>query len=233
MNLAFKLLDEPDRTHTHTLDSLCDHLTQTVVVPFLERQGLRWDLRFEQFFLHDRTSDPFAPTGTIVFYPPPLFLGQLSQLESAIQRELDARGIRYDPFARQYYSDGVTVKAVHVPIHDNPTAPSGPPEVSMSGNSGRLVLRDVLDFEPVAGRFQFTADELLSRVERVTEERIRHRSSSPLCHKDGALPREIRPTPSVVTIRRIHRCLGELRAFGEWARAHHYQRIEAAPLPQA
>lgn len=232
MNLAFELLDEPNRTHTHTLDSLCDHLTQTIVVPFFEAQGLRWDLRFEQFFLHDRTSDPFAATGTIMFYPPPLFLGQLSQIEAAIQHELESRGIQCGPLARQCYSDDVTVKAVSIPILENPTDHAGPPEVSMAGNSGRLVLRDVLEFEPVAGRYQFTADDLLARVNGVSEERIRQRSTAPLCRKEDRAPREIRPTPSVMTLRRIRRCLSELRAFGEWARQHNYQRIEAAPLPR-
>lgn len=233
MNLVFKLLDEPVRTHTHTLDCLCEHLTQTVVVPFLEAQGLCWDLRFEQFFLHDGSSDPFAPTGTIMFYPPPLFLGQLGQLESDIRQELEGRGIQCGTFARQCYTDGVTVKAVHIPILENPTAPSGPPEVSMSGNSGRLVLRDVLGFEPAAGRFQFTAGELVSRVDHVTEERIRQRSAAPVCRSGDAAPRVIPPTPSLVTVRRIRRCLGELRAFGEWAREHALQRIEAAPLARA
>lgn len=231
MNFAFTLLDETTRTHTHTLESLCDHLTQTVVVPFLEAHGMRWDLRFEQFFLHDRTSDPFAATGTIVFYPPPLFLGELGQLETDIQHALDEHGIGYGAFGRQYYSDGVTVKAVAIPVLDNPTARSGPPEVSMSDNSGPLVLRDVLGFQPTGGRYQFTADELLSRIATVTEERVRQRSAAPFRCPNHAAPRVIPPTPSVSTVRRIHRCLGELRAFGEWARERHFQRIEAAPLP--
>jgi hypothetical protein len=229
MSLAFNILDETKTTHTHTLDALCGHLSATVVAPFLRSQGVYWDPRFEQYFLHHADSDPFAATGTIEFYPPPMFLGQLGQLEAAIQAELTSLGIKTGPSVPRHYPDGLAVKVIEIPILTNPTVLSGPPEVSMASNSGRLVLSSVLGYQPANGRYEFTADDLLRRVDGVTEERIERQSTAPVCDRDEPQPRHVKPTTSAVTIHRIRRCLSELRALGEWAKANDYQRIEATP----
>ena len=171
MSLAFNILDETKTTHTHTLDALCGHLSATVVAPFLRSQGVYWDPRFEQYFLHHADSDPFAATGTIEFYPPPMFLGQLGQLEAAIREELASLGIELGELVPRHYPDGLAVKVIEIPIRTNPTGQSGPPEVSMASNSGRLVLSRVLGYQPANGVYQFTADDLLRRVDGVTEER--------------------------------------------------------------
>ena len=229
MSLAFNILDETQPTHTHTLDALCGHLSATVVAPFLRRQGVYWDPRFEQYFLHHADSDPFASTGTIEFYPPPLFLGQLGQLESAIQSQLSSLGIQTGSFVPRHYPDGLAIKVIEIPILTNPTVLSGPPEVSMAANSGRLVLSNVLGYQPANGRYEFTADDLLQRVDSVTEDRIASQSRAPVCDREEAQPRQVKPTTSAVTIHRIRRCLLELRALAEWARAREYQRIEVTP----
>jgi hypothetical protein len=229
MSLAFNLLDLTNQTHTHNLMALCGHLTHRVVVPFLRARGVYWDPRFEQFFLHHPASDPFAATGMMTFNPPPMFLGQLGDLEHAIQEELQNLGIRTAPFTPVYHADSLTIKTVVITILDNPTRHSGPPEVTMGTNAGGLVLRDLLGLDVQNGHYTFTADDLLRRLDAVTEPQILARSSAP-CRSLGApAPHRIPPTRSVVTTRRIHRCLGELRELAQWAQAHRCERIEAVP----
>lgn len=229
MSLAFRLLDETQTTHTHTLDALCGHLSARVVAPFLRSQGVYWDPRFEQYFLHHADSDPFAPTGRIEFYPPPMFLGQLGQIENAIREECRRLGIIIGPFTEQHFPGGLAVRVVEIEVRGNPTAHSGPPEVSMAGNSGRLVLSRVLGYEPRNGRYEINARDLLDRVDRVTDDRIQAESTAPVCDASST-EREVRPTPSAITIHRIRRCLSELRALASWAHAHQCERIEVAPV---
>jgi hypothetical protein len=154
-----------------------------------------WDPRFEQYFLHHADSDPFAATGTIEFYPPPLFLGQLGQLEAAIRKELASLGNRDRRAGSRAYPDGLAVKEIEIPILANPTGHSGPPEVSMASNSGRLVLSSVLGYQPANGVYKFTADDLLRRVDGVTEERIESQSTAPVCDREDPQPRHVKPTP--------------------------------------
>jgi hypothetical protein len=229
MSLAFNFVDTPNRTYTHNLMALCAHLTNKVVLPFLKARGLRWDPRFEQYFLHHPTSDPFAATGLIQFDPLPMFLGQLAELESAIGHELGSLGIRTGPFTPVLHEGSVAEKRVLIDILDNPTAPNGPPEVTMGTNAGGLVLRDLLGLEPKNGRYEFTADELLSRLDTVTEQQISARCAAPSRGIGEPVPRRIPPKRSLVTARRIHRCISELRELACWARLNKCQRIEAVP----
>jgi hypothetical protein len=223
MSLTFKFVDAPNRTYTHNLMAICAHLTNKVVVPFLKARGMRWDPRFEQYLMHHPTSDPFAATGLIQFDPLPMFLGQLAELESAIDLELQSLGIRTGPYTPVFHEDSVAVKRVLIDILDNPTAPYGPPEVTMGTNAGGLVLRDLLGLQPRNGRYQFTADDLLERLDSVTEQQISARCAAPCRGIGEPVPRRIPPTRSVVTTRRIHRCMSELRELACWARRNQCQ----------
>lgn len=208
--------------------ALCGHLTTRVLVPFLRTRGVYWDPRFEQFFLHHPTSDPFAATGMITFNPPPMFIGQLAELERTIHAELENLGIRTIPFTTVRHLDSLAIKQIVITILDNPTENSGPPEVTMSTNAGGIVLRDLLGMEAQSGRYTFTTEELLRRLDAVTEKDISTRSAAP-CRSMGApATQQIPLTPSKVTTRRIHRCLSELRELGRWAQAHRCERIEVA-----
>jgi hypothetical protein len=96
----------------------------------------------------------------------------------------------------------------------------------MSANAGRIVLRDLLGIQPKDGRYEFSAADALQRMETVTEERITRTSSSPL--RDAKSPRGVNLVSSPFVVRRVHRCLGELRQLAQWAAEHNYEKICAS-----
>jgi hypothetical protein len=97
-----------------------------------------------------------------------------------------------------------------------------PPAVNMSHTRGCLVLRDLLGYEKVNGRYEFTADDLVQRVSSVTEEKIAACTASPVKVREA-----VRRTPSVISMKAIHRCLEEIKQFGLWAMNHNHRRLAA------
>ena len=97
----------------------------------------------------------------------------------------------------------------------------------MSRTRGAVVLRDLLAYQPVNGRYEFTADDLLQRLSHVTEERIAACTASPVKEK---APRDaaVRRMPSPVSMGAVKRCLDEVRQFAEWALRHNYRSLAAA-----
>ena len=140
---------------------LCDYLTGKVLEPMFAREGKEWDHRFMDFFTFDNGCDPLEPTGTIRFTVPPMFAGQTCELEWAILQELCRLGIKTAPFV--YEKDPVlgTIKAIVIHVTENPTALMAPPEVNMSQTRGCLVLRDLLGYQRVNGRYEFAAEDLV------------------------------------------------------------------------
>lgn len=226
MGLKFTIAGARQPLQTHTLSLLGEMLTTQVVGPFLAARGVRWDPRFNEFFTHHRESNPFEPIGTIEFFPPPMFLGHLSELTESIKNALHRVGIKTAPFVSEDYEGRMAVRVIHIPITENPTVDECPPEVTMSANAGRIVLRDLLGIQPKNGRYEFDAAETLQRLDSVTEERITRCSSSPL--RDAKSPRGVNLVASPYTMKRVHRCLGELRRLTQWARSHNYEKICAS-----
>ena len=72
-------------------------------------------------------------------------------------------GIKTAPFA--YEQDPATgkVTTLLIRVTENPTARMAPPEVNMSQTRGCLVLRDLLGYQRVNGRYEFAAEDLLER----------------------------------------------------------------------
>jgi hypothetical protein len=226
MGLKFAIAGTRQPLQTHTLSLLGDMLTSKVVGPFLAAHGVRWDPRFNEFFTHHSESNPFEATGTIEFFPPPMFLGHLNELTESIKAALDRLGIKTGPFVPEDYEGRMAVRVIHIPITENPTVDECPPEVTMSANAGRIVLRDLLGIQPKNGRYEFATAEALQRLDSVTEDRITRCSSSPL--RDPKSPRGVNLVASPFAVKRVHRCLGELRRLVQWARTHNYDKICAS-----
>ncbi len=226
MKLQFTLAEQPVHRPTHRIMDLCDYLTAEVLQPMLKRNGVKWDSRFMDFFSFDNTCNPLDPTGAIRLAVPPLLAGQIGCLEQAIVQELSRLKIKTGPF--QYERDPVhsTVQAMTIPITDNPTALAAAPEVNMSYMRGYLVLRDLLGYERVDGRYEFSAEDLLKRLSSVTEDKIAACTASPV--RDPEMRGEVRRKPSPVSMKAIKRCLDEIKQFAQWAVSHHYRKVAAA-----
>jgi hypothetical protein len=220
--LTFTLADGPTHWRTHRIMELCDYLTSTVLEPLFAREGKTWERRFMDFVAFDNGCDPLEPTGTIRFTVPPMFAGRVGELEWAILTELCRLNIKTAPFA--YERDPVlkTVKTIVIRVIENPTALMAPPEVNMSQTRGCLVLRDLLGYQKVNGRYEFGAEDLVQRASAVTEDKIATCTASPV-----KVAAEVRRTPSMVSMKAIRRCLEELKQFGLWAKTHNYQRLAA------
>lgn len=204
---------------------LCDYLTAQVLQPMLARNGAKWERRFMDFLSFDNTCNPLDPTGTIRLAVPPLLAGHVGQLEEAITRELSRLKIKTGPFVYERDPALKTVQAIEIPITDNPTALVEPPEVNMSYTRGCLVLRDLLGYQKVNGRYEFVADDLLKRVSAVTEDKIAACTASPV--RDPEVRGEVRRKPSPVSMKAMARCLEEIKQFAQWAMNHHYRKLAA------
>lgn len=176
------------------------------------------------FFTCDNTCDPLDATGTIHFKVPRLFAGQVGELEGRILHELYRLGIRTGPL-QHLRQEGQSDCAILIPIIANPTADEMPPEVNMSYTRGCLVLRDLLGYQKVDGKYEFTADELLKRAASVTEEKIAACTASPVW--DPKSSPEVRRKPSPVSVQAILRCLEEIKRFAQWALNHNYRKLAA------
>ncbi len=87
---------------------------------------------------------------------------------------------------------------------------------------GCVVLSELLGYQRVKGRYEFTADDLVKRVSSVSEGRIAAYVTSPV--KGTA---SLRRTSSRIWIERVHSCLNEVKQFGLWALNHNYRKLAA------
>jgi hypothetical protein len=170
--LSFTLAGGPIHWRTDRIKELCKYLTANVVAPMLTRNGAKSNRRFMNFFTYDNASDGLAPTGTIRFAVPPQFAGQVGELETSITQELAKLRIKAGPFKYERDPALNTAQAILIPITDNPTAQAAPPDVNMSHFRGCVVLTELLGFQRVNGRYEFSADDLVKRASSVTENRI-------------------------------------------------------------
>jgi hypothetical protein len=220
--LNFTVTEGPIYWRTHRIMELCDYLTGSVLEPMFAREGEKWDRRFMDFFSFDNTCDPLEPTGTIRFAVPPLFAGRVGELEDKIVQELGRLRIKTAAF--EYERDPVfqAVRVIKIRITENPTALAAPPDVNMSLTRGCVVLRDLLGYQRVNGRYEFTADDLVRRVATVSEDKIAACTASPVKSSEG-----LRRTPSPISMKAVRRCLEEVKQFGTWALNHNYRRLAA------
>ncbi|HEY5915141.1 MAG TPA: hypothetical protein VJA21_31495 [Verrucomicrobiae bacterium] len=221
--LNFTLANAPIHWRTHRIMELCDYLTGNVLEPLFEKEHEKWNRRFMDFVTFDNTCNPLEPTGTIRFAVPPMFAGRIGELETAIVQELSKLKIKVGPFT--YEKDPVlgTIRTIFIQVIENPTALCAPPDVNMSHTRGCLVLRDLLGYQRVNGRYEFTAADLVKRVSSVTEDKIAACTASPVKSADG-----VRRTPSPISMKAIRRCLEEVKQFGVWALSHNHQKLAAA-----
>jgi hypothetical protein len=220
--LNFTLAEGPIHWRTHRILELCDYLTTNVLEPMFERDRAKWTRRFMDFFSLDNSCDPLDPTGTIRLRVPPLFAGRIGELESSILQELDKLKIKSGAFAYERNPRLGTVHTILIPIVENPTALCAPPDVNMSHTRGCVVLRDLLGYQRLNGRYEFTPEDLVKRVSSVTEEKIAACTASPVQGAEG-----LRRTPSPVSMKAVLRCLEEIRQFAAWAINHHHARLAA------
>ena len=220
--LNFTIAEGPVYWRTHRIMELCDYLTASVLEPMFAREGEKWNRRFMDFFTFDNSCDPLEPTGTILFTVPPLFAGRLTELENMITKELAKLRIKTAPFAYQRDPVLQTVKTIRISITENPTALAAPPDVNMSRTRGCVVLRDLLGYQWVNGRYEFTADDLVKRVTAVTDDKIAACTASPVKGAEG-----VRRTPSPISMKAVRRCLEEIKQFGVWAANHNHPRLAA------
>lgn len=221
--LQFSVGDAPIGVRTHRIAELCDYLATTVLEPLFVREGRSWDRRFMDFFSFDNDCDPLEPTGTIHFDVPLMFAGRERELEASIRQELSKLRIRTGPFKVVRCPRSKTVERIIIPVLDNPTALTAPPDVNMSKMRGYLVLRDLLGYERVNGRYEFSPEDLIKRLAKVTDEKIAACTASPVKGKEG-----VRPTPSPVSMKAIRRCLEEVQQLAQWARKNGHARVAAA-----
>lgn len=224
--LNFTLIEQTNPLRTRTIADLCDTLTDRLLVPQFAASGAHWRREYMNFFTFDNSCDPLQPIGTIYFNVPPLFAGCSASLERAIVDELAGLKITTGPIVHEQHKSVSSALVMRIPITDNPTALLQPPEVNMSRTRGSIVLRDLLGYRPVNGRFEFTADDLLYRLSKVTEERVAACTASPV--KETATGTGVKRVPSPVSMRAVQRCLDEVRQFAEWALRHNYRRLAAA-----
>ena len=220
--LSFTISEGPICWRTHRIMELCEFLTANVLEPMFARNGVKWNGRFMDFFTYDNSSDPLEPIGTIRFAVPPMFAGQVGELESAITREFAKLQIKAGPFKYERDPAPQAVQAILIPVTENPTALAAPPDVNMSQTRGCVVLRDLLGYQRVDGRYEFTADDLVKRVAAVTEDRIAACTASPVKGAEG-----VRSTPSPISMKAVRRCLEEVRQFGLWALTHNHRKLAA------
>ena len=226
MSLRFVATDRPTQLFTHTLESLCEYLTVKVMEPFLAAQGTRWDPRFHSFFTHGQDSHPYEATGTIDFLVPGMYDCKIGEFENAIMAELHRLGLTPGNAQRETYPDSMAVRVVHIPILKNPTAQSGPPEVNVSPNAGRLVLRDLLGFQPCNGTYEFAAHDLLQRLSSVKPEAVAKCGAAPLWDPKQAGQPQRASAPKTVQL--VDRCLKEIGAFADWAHRNQYQKLQVS-----
>jgi hypothetical protein len=136
---------------------------------------------------------------------------------------LAALGIQTGPFACEHDPVSGRVLTMRIPVLANPTASTCPPEVNVARSRGYVVLRDVLGYQQVNGRYEFAAEDLLQRVDSVTEDKIAAATASPVAGPEG-----VRRTPSPVSMKATRRCLDEIKRFALWAAQHNYRALAAA-----
>lgn len=220
--LIFTLAEGPIHWRTHRIMELCEFLTSQVLEPMFKRDNVPWDRRFMNFFSYDNGCNPLEPTGTIRFTIPPIFAGRAGELESAIQTELAKLKIKTAPMAYERDPEHGAIHTIIIQITENPTALFAPPEVNMSHTRGCVVLRDLLGYQKVGGRYEFSADDLVHRVQEVTDDKIAACASSPVKGTEG-----VKRAPSPVSMKAIRRCLDEVRQFGHWALTHNHRKLAA------
>lgn len=223
--LSFTLTEQINPLRTRSIVDLCDYLTDKLLVPRFAASGAKWRGEFMDFFTFDNTCDPLQPTGTIYFNVPPLFAGCAASLERAVIDELAKLAIKVGRVVSEPHPAVPAATILRIPIIDNPTALLQPPEVNMSRTRGTVVLRDLLRYQPVNGRYEFTADDLIKRLAGVTEHRIAACTASPVREQHSSSG--VRRLPSPVSIGAVRRCLDEIRQFASWAVDHHYHHLAA------
>jgi hypothetical protein len=230
MGLKLTLPDAEQKLYTHHLWAICQYLTTKVIQPFFAQNNVRWDSRFVEFFTHSRNSNPFEPIGVIEFYPPLRFAGQSESLEQGIREALTSVGIELGKFERELYSGQPAVKVVRIPILKNPTAQSGPPEVTMPNNAGRIIMTKLLGYQARNGRYECPVDDVLCKACVISDDLIARQCSSPLVDKtaNGGGAKRVRAQSSPITVNSVRRCLDELKTLARWAREHNYQTISAS-----
>jgi hypothetical protein len=221
--LNFTIAGDAREERTQSILDLCDYLTANVLEPMFAKDGVHWDRRFMNFFTFDNACDPFEPTGVILFKVPRMFCGRLGELEAAILAELTQVGIKAGPFFCSENTADPMDKTLRIPVTDNPTVLIAPPEVNMAYTRGCVIMRDLLGYAPVAGRYEFAAEDLLKRVNSVTEEHIAACTASPVKAVDG-----VRRMPSAISMKSIRRCLEEIKGFALWATKNNYRTLAAA-----
>jgi hypothetical protein len=220
--LSFTLAGGPIYWRTDRLKELCKYLTANVVAPMFPRNGAKSNRRFMNFFTCDDAAERLAPTGTIRFAVPPQLAGQVGELETSINRELAKLRIKVGPFKYERDPALNTVQSILIPITENPTALAAPPDVNMSHFRGCVVLTELLGYQRVNGRYEFTADDLVQRASSVTENRITSYLTSPVKGSE-----KVRRTPRPVRMRRVHGCLEEVKQFGLWALNNNHRKLAA------
>jgi hypothetical protein len=220
--LTFTIAENPVYWRTHRIIELCDYLTAKVLQPLFEGVGKHWEPQFMSFFELDNGCDPLEPTGTILFRVPPLLAGREDELVGNILKALWNLKIKTGEFVYERHPVTHAALSVQIPIIENPTALVAPPEVNMSQTRGYVVLRDLLGYEKVNGRYEFTAQDLISRLGTVTEDRIAACTASPVKGQEG-----VRRTPSPVSMHAVRRCLDEVKQYAQWAISHNYGHLAA------
>jgi hypothetical protein len=221
--LMFTIAEGPVHWRTHRIMELCDYLADTVLEPMFAHEGKAWNRRFMDFVTFDNACNPLEPTGTIHVTVPPLFAGRVGELQVAIRNELTRLGIKTAPFEYERDPTFNTIRAIKICITENPTAQVAPPDVNMSHTRGCVVLRDLLGYQRVNGRYEFNAEDLVERVTAVTEDKIAACTASPVKGAEG-----VRRTPSPVSMKAVRRCLDEVKQFGLWALTNNHRKLAAA-----
>jgi hypothetical protein len=223
MKLQFSIVDAPKQMPTQTILELCDFLNANVLEPMLRDEGNAWDRRFMNFFVLDSTCDLLEPTGVMKLTVPGFFAGRTGQLEEAITTKLFQLGIRtgkitYEKNTRRHAPDIMVIT-----VTQNPTVLISPPPVNMTHARGCVVLRDLLGYRQVDGRYVFASEDILKRASALTEDEIAARVASPV--KVGE---EVKRVSSPIVVRAIGRCLEEIKSFAQWAVTHNYRQLAAA-----
>jgi hypothetical protein len=222
--LNFTIAEELPQLHTHKIVDLCDFLTAKVLEPMFKRAGWNWNPNFMNFFTFDNASHPLDPTGTIEFSVPPLLAGQVGEIERSIKRHFAKLHIKTGPFTYERNEVSGAILKMFIPIIENPTVLVTPPEVNMSHTRGYVVLRDILGYQTVDGRYEFEAEDLLKRVSSVTEDKIAACTASPVWDPKVE---SVNSTPSPASTKAVMRCLTEIKLFAQWAMTHNHRRLAA------
>lgn len=172
MTLYYKGWEHSDKRLDNILE-LSSHL-QGLLYQYLEKlpddqQAYFSKNRPADLLTTDGSADIDSPTGILNLYISGYTMETQKQFLKIVVTELRKLGIKYGEFKLEK-SNAYAYNVIRIPILENNTVYSGPPEINLSNRNFYHILHDILQFEPdddSNSGFAFTVTELKNRINAV------------------------------------------------------------------